>query len=157
MVSAVLCDLQTWKIRNEIIFCGLAIGLYYMFREGNYKKALIGFIIPIIILWPLFYIRALGAGDIKLLAVLGIFYGYDTIPVFIPSAFVFGAILSILQLIHSGNLNVRLQYFYCYISKYVTTKKIIKYYNVDREGRKSVIHFSIAILLAHIFFLLQTG
>jgi len=127
-----------------------------VFREGTYVSGLLGVLFPIIIMWPLFYIRTLGAGDIKLLAVLGSFYGYKAIPSFILISLFFGAILSIIQIVRCGNLNIRLQYFYCYISNYVTTKKITKYYDAKREGRDPVIHFSLAIFMAHLYVVLQT-
>ncbi len=126
-----------------------------MFQEGTYISGLLGAVFPIIIMWPLFYIRALGAGDIKLLSVLGSFYGYKVILSFMVISLFFGAILSIFQIVRCGNLNIRLQYFYCYISNYIRTKKITKYYNAKHEGREPVIHFSLAIFMAHLYFVLQ--
>ena len=152
LLSAVLSDLKTWKIRNEIIFCGFATSIYFMFQEGTYVNSLFGALIPIIILWPLFYTRTLGAGDIKLFSVLGSFYGYKVIPSFIIVAFFCGAIISIIQIVRLNNLKIRLQYFFCYSSNFIKTKKLTKYYNAKQDGREPVIHFSLAILMAHVFY-----
>lgn len=155
LLAAVFCDLKTWKIRNECIFFGVAMGIYYMILEQSYISSLFGMLLPIFLLWPLFYIRALGAGDIKLFSVLGIFYGYQKIVSFIIVAFIIAAIISIIHIIKSNNLKVRMQYFICYISNVITTKKISNYYCKQQDGTSPVIHFSIAIVMSYLFSVIQ--
>lgn len=155
-MAALCCDFKTWKIRNEIIFWGLAAGIYYTFLEGTYYRSLLGALFPLFLL-PLFYIRALGAGDIKLLCTVGSFYGFEQIPAFLVTTLFFAGILSTIQIVRCGNLNIRFQYFFCYISNYLKTKRRSKYYDAEQQGRESVIHFSLAIFMAHLFFVLQAG
>lgn len=156
LATALCCDFKTWKIHNEIIFWGLAAGIYYAFVQGTYAESFLGALFPLLLL-PLFHIRALGAGDIKLLCVAGSFYGFTQIPAFLIVTLFFAGILSTIQVIRYGNLSLRFQYFFCYISNYLKTKEYYKYYDAGCHGREPVIHFSLAIFLAHLFFVLQTG
>ncbi|MDK2807275.1 MAG: prepilin peptidase CpaA [Clostridiales bacterium] len=153
LTAAVCSDLYCWKIRNEIIFAGLALALLYVLKTGFFMQGLAGFILALLVLWPLFTIRVLGAGDTKVLAVLGIFYGYQKILPLIFASFLFGAILSIVKLIRYRNLTLRVQYLFHYVKECMKTKQYKKYYVAKRDGTSMVIHFSIAILLAHVGFL----
>lgn len=146
--AGVWYDLHSYRIPNEVILIGFGAGLIYRCWEGDVAKGAIGLLLPILLLYPLFYIHALGAGDIKLFAVIGMFLGYPDIFYFIISAFFFGAGLSVIQIVRYGNLKSRMYYFICYISNYLRTKKVEAYYMEDRDGRQPVIHFSLAILLA---------
>lgn len=79
LVLAVILDLRTYRIPNALTMAGMAVGvIYQLYRAGppgmfRAVKDLIG---SILILFPLYMIRCLGAGDIKLLSVVTIFLGW---------------------------------------------------------------------------------
>ena len=78
MTAAVFQDLKRGIISNTLIFTGLFGGLIFqLFRLGGW--GLVFFLgsaaFPILLLAFLYYFRMIGAGDIKLLAVLGGFLG----------------------------------------------------------------------------------
>lgn len=58
-----------------------------------------GMLLPILLLFPLFLMKALGAGDIKLFSVVGCFCGAASVYHSIGAAFVIAAFLSLLHLI----------------------------------------------------------
>ncbi len=79
LVLAVILDLRTYRIPNVLTMAGMAGGvIYQLYRAGppgmfGAVKDLIG---SILILFPLYMIRCLGAGDIKLLSVIAIVLGW---------------------------------------------------------------------------------
>lgn len=100
-LAAVFYDFASGKIPNRLIGIGLAVSVFYMMHiEGiSYiAELVIGMMIPIVLLFALFHIRALGGGDLKLLSLLGTFFGFGIIEV-ILYAFVFGACQSLIRLL----------------------------------------------------------
>ncbi len=79
LVLAVILDLRTYRIPNVLTMAGMAVGvIYQLYRAGppgmfGAVKDLIG---SILILFPLYMIRCLGAGDIKLLSVVTVILGW---------------------------------------------------------------------------------
>lgn len=79
LVLAVILDLRTYRIPNVLTMAGMAVGvIYQLYRAGppgmfGAVKDLIG---SILILFPLYIIRCLGAGDIKLLSVVTVILGW---------------------------------------------------------------------------------
>lgn len=104
----------------------------------------IGFLIPIIILFPLFIFRVIGAGDIKLFAVIGSFMGYKFVLQSIIISFIIGAIVSLFKMIFQKSLKIRLQYFFNYVIYTLNTKDIKPYYNVQ-DGNTQIIPFTVVI------------
>ena len=72
-------------------------------------------LLPLLLLFPLFLFRMMGAGDIKLLSVLGGLLGTGTILRSMICSFLLGALLSFAFLMACGNLSERLSYFLRYI------------------------------------------
>lgn len=108
--------------------------------------------LPIILLYLLFLMHALGAGDIKLLSVAGGFLGVRGGLYCIFYSFVIGAVLSAAKMICQHNLWVRLNYLRSYISLSLVTHT---FHDYDRhsDGKENEIHFSICILLGTILYL----
>jgi len=87
----------------------------------------------------------IGAGDIKLLSVLGGIMGVPDILICMIWSVIFGAVLSAAILIICGDLSRRLTYFTNYFKLYFRTGKRIPY---RREGsRPEHIHFSVPVLM----------
>lgn len=71
---AVWFDLTTYKIPNRLNIAGICGGLLYSAIFGSFQSlwtALLCAVAPIVILFPLFAFRIVGAGDVKLFAALG--------------------------------------------------------------------------------------
>ncbi len=118
------------------------------FTEAGYQGIfnwLQGVLLPIFLLWILFYYRMLGAGDIKLFSVIGGMYGSRIIINTIILAFFAGGVLSVIRLFLTGGFKYRLQYLAVFISNQKNQKTMKKYYEKDRDGREPVIHFTVAI------------
>ncbi len=143
-------DYISYKINNSIILIGVVTGV--AFRIGEYGMGgiavwFLGAVIPVVILWMLFRYKMLGAGDIKLFSIIGGMYGLPVIVNTMILAFLAGGVLSAIRLFQTGGLKNRLQYLAGFISSQCKERKIISYYQMERDGSMPVIHFSIAILI----------
>lgn len=109
LLIAVIEDFRKYKISNRLIAFGLLCGLVCRFMwEGaaGLIYVLINLSIPVILLYLLFQLRVLGAGDIKLFSVAACFLTWKQICELIVIAFVTAAIagtFKILWRICKGN------------------------------------------------------
>ena len=143
-VLSVISDFRGKRIPNYLICSGWAVGLLYQIvlkgLSGLYFF-LFGSLVPIFILFVLFIFRMLGAGDIKLLSVLGGFLGSNATFVCIILSFLFEALIAIIKFAVNRNLLSRLQYLAEYFKELFLEKKIKPYY-VPVENDNNIVHFS---------------
>lgn len=129
-LAAVFYDFAGGKIPNRLISMGLLVSMGYTLHAGEVRclfEMIAGMAIPIILLYALFYMHALGGGDLKLLSLLGSFFGFRIIEV-ILYAFLFGACQSLVRLL------LNLPFF----QRFQITKK-------------HTIHFALSIFLAAVY------
>ncbi len=91
MLVAVLNDIRTRRIPNRLILVGLALGTTFQlvgvdhimdgdffmlaFGANGIKAALLGGLSGLALFLPFYVLRTFGAGDVKLLATVGVFLG----------------------------------------------------------------------------------
>lgn len=158
LIGAVVWDLSKTRIPNVIIVSGLIIGIFYRvlcMGERNYLAILLGIIIPVLLFFPLFLIRAMGAGDIKLFAVTGAFFTIRENLKCIVLAIMLGGVFALIKVLFYRNLRERLKYMFTYFRKVLQcagTGSLYGFSYVDREDTESVkragIKFSLPILIA---------
>lgn len=152
LLLAVRMDLKSYKISNYLILCGLVPGILFNFLKYGWTGISLwfpGILLPVLLLFPLFLIKALGAGDIKLFSLIGSFYGTSYVFKSIVTAFVLGAVMSLIYLIKYRQVFYRFHYLITYIQTTIsshTGKEIKPYYDRKKDGDQGVIHFSVAIL-----------
>lgn len=155
MISAVLCDLYTYKISNYIIILGFIGLLFNIFFEcmGDIiqlnviiDKSL-GCLVPGICLFPLFYLHMIGTGDIKLLMVMGGFLGIKHIFICIFISFLSGALISVWKMFRFHLFHERFAYFFNYMKKLLYTKEIKPYLD-EHISEQCKIHFSVPIAIS---------
>lgn len=146
--GAAFLDVLTEKVDNRYILCGWILGLGFQLgygQEQGFWNFLGGAILPVVMLFGLFWFRMLGPGDIKLFSVLGGLMGTEAILYCMFYSFLFGAILSLAFLIACGNAAQRILYFSNYISTMIQTKKKIPYYLPGKQLEN--IHFTVPVLM----------
>lgn len=84
LVAAAVIDIRTYRIPNALTVPAMVAGvLVHVLANGAtwsvVGSALAGVVTPIVVLVPLHAMRLLGAGDIKLIAVVGAFLGAPAI------------------------------------------------------------------------------
>lgn len=138
---AVGWDLKSWRIPNIYVICGMLAGiltsLVFQGRQGL-VGSVTGILIPVVVLFILFLLKAIGGGDIKLFSAVGSFVGTD-IGFIMLYSFIAGGILSLLYLLRVS-------------FKSITNRNHNSKTDGDGEkNRKSPlkarIHFSIAIFI----------
>lgn len=147
VLMAVGMDFWSMRISNRLILIGLAVSLVLRVHEEGIVGLLTWIILvsfPVILLYLLFLVRALGAGDIKLFSLIGGFLHIKELMWCISFSFLYAAIFSFIKMIYYGtffpNMKRVMKYLY-----HCLCGEIMGYQPASMvEGR---IHFSLAILL----------
>ncbi|MDD5329653.1 MAG: A24 family peptidase [Sulfuricella sp.] len=99
LLAAALTDSIHYRIPNLLVFPGAAFGLFYnaVFSGGlGLVGALEGMGMGLALLLPFYLLRAMGAGDVKLMAMTGAFLGpWDTLGAALGT-FLAGGVLALL-------------------------------------------------------------
>ncbi len=146
---AVWMDIRSCRISNRLIVSGLLIGLLIQVWQYGIRGVgifIVNVSIPVILLYLLFLMRALGAGDIKLFSVISSIWNLKIACITIMASFFIGAVISFCKLILERNLFSRLCVFRDYVCQVMATGKILKYPR-ESGGKQNFIHFSVAILI----------
>lgn len=147
-------DFQHDKIYNEWILVSIMTGMSYcVWTQGieGVPRALLSIAIPFMVLYPLFMIGVLGAGDIKLLAAMGCFFTLRQIVICLITAFLIGAVFSLLKLMAEGNFLQRMEYLLSYVhdvfqcGEWKLYESEIQESKMKNEGK---IHFALPVLLS---------
>lgn len=77
MAAAGIWDLAQRRIPNALVVSGLALGagIRFLVSGPSLIEGLLGATLALALTFPLFALRAMGGGDVKLFAVTGIFLG----------------------------------------------------------------------------------
>lgn len=115
-------------------------------------------VVSVLVLYPLFKIGGLGAGDLKLFAVTGMFFGIKGQIICLCTAFVAGAVFSLIKMLRMGNLRERIYYFISYVFDILRTHNLKLYEQegteiVGRAFPKHKIHFTLSIMFGALFWI----
>lgn len=153
LTFAAVGDVRTGRVSNRLILAGLGMGLCYRIRE----EGPVGFIsfcihagVPVILLFILFLMRVLGAGDIKLFSIISSVYSFREWGICFAATFVIGAVWALAQMLHLRNLNRRLISLGIYIRTILVEREIFPYPFGAKE-KEHTLPFSVAILLGYLF------
>ncbi len=149
LLLAVLMDFCCDRIPNSLIVTGMALAFWAQGSSCGMQgimQAILGMAAPIILLFVLFRIGTLGAGDVKLLAVAGAFLGLQDSMLCIIVSFVIGAVLSLAKMCLHGNYVTRMQYLAGYVFQLIQSGTIRRYEHTDEPG--SSIRFSLPVLFS---------
>lgn len=112
MAVCVYTDIKFKKIYNAVLFPAAAIGLAWNFYSGGLAGGVAGIkgmMLGVALLLVPFVMGGMGAGDVKLLGVVGAFKG----PCFVWSSFLFtaviGGLISIVIMAKSGAFSARVR------------------------------------------------
>ncbi len=143
------------RIWNGWILFGMIIGLSFRFLESQWHGlygAAVSMLLSFVLLYPVYKIGGLGAGDVKLFLMLGSFVTAETLLRIMVSSFVIGAVFSVGKLISEENLRERMQYFFSYLAD-VFSKRQWKLYGEELRGNyrmyaSNKIHFALPVFIS---------
>jgi prepilin peptidase CpaA len=119
VLGALWSDIKRHRIPNRLVFCGAGLGLLLnsVLPEGygfisslpgalGPWKALAGLGLGLVILLPMYVLRAMAAGDLKLMAMIGAFLGPNAIIGTILTTFIVGGVLSLVVVVRKRTAGV---------------------------------------------------
>ena len=104
--------------------------------------------------FPLFLFRMMGAGDVKLMAVIAAWLGWHDGAVVVGYGFFIGAIWALFKMCLSGIFCQRISYFIAYFRRLFLTKEKTPYYLAKRDGDEVVIPFAVCLFSGFLLFLI---
>lgn len=149
-IAAMIMDIKTGKVDNRLIFISSGAALLFRLVRGGPAGMAAGFAgmaIPFVLLFLLFSLRMLGAGDIKLFCSLGAFLGPAAILKCIAVSFLIGALIALSLMLKKGIIIERFRYFFSYLSR-LLTEKTAPPYRCGGLERPENFHFTIPIFIS---------
>ena len=107
LILSVGFDLWTKKIPNHFILALAAISIVFIWPTYGMEKipfALLHCLLVILFLLPVYVLRIVGGGDVKLVAVLSLILPLNTLFNTVIAGFVFGGLLGLVKVIVDGKL-----------------------------------------------------
>jgi len=143
--SAVIMDYKYFKIPNSFNLWGLISAIFLnLFLEGQYNlySMAIGLLMPFLLLYPVFIIGGIGAGDVKLLCVIGIVLGMKSSMIFTVYCFLIAGIIGILKLLfikirsekNKRNFRHKIHFSYAIFAASILELLINNIYHVKEGG-----------------------
>ncbi len=156
MLLVCLTDYSITKIPNILIAAIGLWGLVYQFQTSRGAGVKWYFLIGgmvFVVLYFVYKIGALGAGDVKLFTVMVGFFQSESVLYFLFYSFLFAATLSFIKILRGHSGRERIIYLYEYILEVIKTGKWSMYFQDNIEKSKMGIRLSgpvLAGLLLHI-------
>lgn len=126
-------DLKEDRIPNLLVALGALGGVLRNVYVNGWDGAVSGFISAVIvfaILFPVYLIRGIGAGDVKLFAVMASFFEpYEALGSLII-CFGFSAMISFVRMIFTGQLFARLHLIREYVSDCIKAQRVLPYHTL---------------------------
>lgn len=155
LVLATLWDVNTGKVPNKLFVFGVIICQAYLLMQGSVEAASLALIYGILIMlvmFPIFAIGGIGAGDIKLMMLLPTCFSIKESVKVIFLSMILGAVIGIVRLMVfriSKDCIIRvIEYFL----KIIHQKEILIYNQMSeiKSGclGKNQIHFTIPLLVS---------
>lgn len=117
LLIASLQDIRSHRISNKLVLIGIVVGvsLNMLLPEGwgfnsaipgglGWQGALKGFGVGMAVFLPIYLLRAMGAGDVKLMAMVGTFLGPEGVLGAILATFVAGGVMALALVLWSKQL-----------------------------------------------------
>ncbi len=152
IIVAVVQDFTSMKISNRLILMGLLLSLAFGIFLGGMPRViqvLLNISFPVIVLYLLYLIGVIGAGDIKLFSVIGGFTNFKTLTDCMQAAFVAGAVIAVIRMLYFRNLRFSLFKAHLFFRELVSGNR-----SSYRDGwvqEQNLMHFTVAIFLGFLY------
>lgn len=150
---AAMADLKTDRIPNGFIVIGIMTGVSGgLWYHSGLWNTVVSVFLTFLLMYPLFRIGVLGAGDVKVFIMISSFLSVSSFLAVLVSAFVIGAVFSLIKLLAERNGRERISYFLSYLSDVLRTRQW-KLYGEHmaqdyEQYRRNKIHFTIPVLFS---------
>lgn len=110
-----------------------------------------GILLPIVLLYPVYKVGGIGAGDIKLFSVLGFYFPFMQSLFCIFISLFLAAFLSLIKMTYYHNFTERMEYLLSYIKESITLGRFQYYHNnlsAGNKTEKTQIHLAAPIFIS---------
>ena len=148
LTIAAISDIRTYRVHNLTVALGLAAGLALNLAGGGLEGlawSLLAAIIPAVLLFALFALRMLGAGDIKLFCAVGSVMGVKFVLYAMAFSFLAGGVMALGIMLVRGNIKQRLRHIATYLKTCFLTRTFMPYTDFSNKSDGGKFHFSLAI------------
>ena len=108
---ACISDLRTRRIPNVLTFSAVATALIFHLLTGGWSAAgwsLAGCFLGALLFFPMFALRGMGAGDVKLLAAVGAWLGPGQVTIVALATSIAGGVIGVIVALGHGYLRTAL-------------------------------------------------
>ena len=151
LLAVCLIDYRSTRIPNWLIWLIFLYGLGWHYRDaggGGLTEALLNCLLVLILLYPLFKVGAVGAGDVKLYSVTAGCLSGQVVPCFLIYSLLIAAIISLLKMILVRNAKERFYYLCMYLVDICRNGRFQLYFENETNKRKASICLSGPIFLS---------
>lgn len=137
MTAVCLCDFRDGKIPNCLSVMILLSGCGYLFMTGGIVsagKALAACCLVILAFYPLFWLRMMGAGDIKVISAIPAFLSSREWFQVVGCAFVLAGIWSVYSMVRRKALKERFACFFSYVQGLLETGMRTPYSSLEADS-----------------------
>ena len=142
LTVACIWDYRKRRIPNVLMVVMFVFGVLYVGVGGGLKELLLfpaECLAIMLLLYPLYKIGALGAGDVKLFGVCGAYLPREKFWCFLFVSLLIAAILSLIKMLIQCSAVERITYFCEYIAEIVRKGRLQLYIADEKEKRKNSI------------------
>lgn len=146
LVVAVIQDLRSRRIKNNLCLIGVALGLVLVVLDSGWtiKDWGFGLALSFAIGFVMWILGMFCAGDAKIFCVVGACWGYKAFANCFVFTLLIGGVFSLLYMIVKGELSVRLKNVLRYLKNMAMTMKFYKYAPIKELNNN--LPFSVFIL-----------
>ena len=137
-------DWKLYRISNWSILLGILTG--FLLYPNAIPLSLIQMLVIFLLFFPFYKLRGLGAGDVKLLMMLGCFFQKEVLFYKIAGSFLVATVLSSIKILRNNEARQRISYGFGYLKKAVVTKTLDPY-QCNKTNKKTVIALAVPVFL----------
>ena len=162
LIWAAWIDGRELRVPNWLTFPMVTAGLAYNFTQGGFNGlggALLGMVAGLLCLLPLYAVGGMGAGDVKLMAGIGAWLGWEiTVYSFAVSAVV-GAVMAVVMVLRRGAFQKHAANFLMILDEWKSIRNPSKLSAIaaERKPRMMLLPYGIPICIGSIAYFAYAG
>ncbi|MEZ3427989.1 MAG: A24 family peptidase [Lachnospiraceae bacterium] len=154
LVLSCFFDYRRGKVPNALVLIGLVLAYCCRAQQSNIGIMSARIVLVLILLYPLYMLGMLGAGDIKLYCMSAAYLAGKDYIIFFLCSLLFSAIAAFLKMLFLGNLWERIHYFYLYAVDVAKKRKLFLYQKgIVFERKKGALHMTGPMLTGFVLYL----
>jgi prepilin peptidase CpaA len=162
LILAAWIDGRELKVPNWITFPMVLAGLIYSTWVGGFGglgAGLLGMCVGLLTLMPLYAVGGMGAGDVKLMAGIGAWLGWEiTLAAFAVSVVV-GAVMAVIMVLWDKSMKHHYENFLLILSEWMVIKNPYELSKIaaERKPRMMLLPYGIPICIGTIGYFVYSG